>query len=264
MKLYNLIYIFLFIFLVGTVSAQPFGEFTKGLNIEIQEPNSIITNYPFNMNVHVFNSTDGEIKKAPEVSCYLHVYDYMGIHIAEQQMNFDAIGNEWYLLINASNFTRNGEYPIIAICNGSNYGGWSSTTITATPNGELLTAGRGIAFGVAGICIALIIGFLLFTFIRTNEFWAKGLTFGGMWIFFLIWNYGFWIFSTNYLWSISYLGTFFKWIFIVQTILTFPMILAMIVLYLYVMITNKYLMNMLKHGVPEDRAMMRDMRRRGV
>ena len=264
MKVYNLIYIFMFIMLIGFVSSvTPFTQTTdKGLIIEYPKLESLRQDAPFELEVHVFNSTTGQLQTAPSVSCVAHVYNHVGVHVANQKMTFDIITKDYETTLNANNFTASGEYSSIIQCNSSLIGGFASFQVLVSPNGEVLSTARAVGFGIAGICIAFCIGFIFFIFLRTQEYWVKGLTFGGLWIFFLIWNYGFFVFAINYLWSISYLGIFFKWIFIVQLILTFPMMLGMIVFWLYTMVTNKYMMNMLKHGVAEDRAISREMRRR--
>lgn len=179
--------------------------------------------------------------------------------VNNQIMTKTGVVFNWTL--NEASTTQAGDYEFNIQCTD---GGWTKAktlSFSVTPNGSAFNIGNALSMiGLIAVLVFIIV-LCLFWFNGTEQLWGKALAFGGLWFLFIVLEYSLYIVGTNYLYTVSFLGIFFKWSFITHLILTFPMMLGMVGYYGYVMITNKYMMNMLKHGVPEDRAMMREMRR---
>lgn len=238
-----LLLMFVGIFLLSFALAEPSYNFRKDTDVDIRIP------------VHTNN-----FSQCVGCSCQLSITRPNGDSLVNNaSMNF-VDGYASYTINKTTNSVY-GEHSARVVCgNGADYG-FSTFTYEVTQNGSLMTTATSL--GYAGVLLITIFFIILFIYwFRTNEaLWIKSFTFGGVWFLSILMTYILYIVAENYLYTSLFVSVFFKWIFLILLILSFPMILGMIVLYIYVMITNRHMMRMLEHGVPEDRAMMRRGRR---
>jgi len=167
----------------------------------------------------------------------------------------------FYISLNASNVEEIGEYELTIACVDGTLSNSNTLPFYVTPNGQEVSEGKAFFYiGSIGVLIFFII-FSIIGFRNTEELWLKTLCFYIMWGSFLAMNYIAWVGSLNYLYSISFAGSFFKWLFYIQFYATFPLVLGSFLYCIYNLIMNKHMKNMLEHGVPEEKAMERSMKR---
>lgn len=163
------IYILMFLLVLGFVTAQP--PFTpapqeEGM-LEIAFPKIVV--FPketmVELHVHVFNQS-GMLMLNDTTDCYIHIYNLLGNHIVDEQMEFDDNQIDFFYETNDSLITKNGEYTYIVWCNASFFveqgipntiGGFVSNSILFNENG----AQSGDTF--TGIMIALVAAIALLT-----------------------------------------------------------------------------------------------------
>jgi hypothetical protein len=161
--------------------------------------------------------------------------------------------------VNSSNTDTIGEYLFNPVCLDGYTQLSKSLTFQVTPNGQLTTTGASILYSGAIMLILILIVISIFSFTKSTQPAMKLLSFYFIWLFFILLFYLSWITTTNYLYAFSFLGRFFYWIFIIQLVGTFPMVLTTLGIYLWMVIYNKNIQRMIEHGVPEDEAYARSV-----
>jgi hypothetical protein len=154
-----------------------------------------------------------------------------------------------------SNTTLIGTYRVNGFCRfGSDVLKNWAYYLDVTPNGRESTVGLAL-FYIGGVLLMIFFIGISFYGLRIAQTPAgKLFSFYAIWISMMVLFYIAWIGATNYLYSVSFVGIFFKWVFIIFTILTFPMVIASIVWYLWLLVSLKEIQQMIDRGVPEDRA----------
>lgn len=194
------------------------------------------------------------------IKCNISVFDPENIAI----INWQEMNNNYEIhnyTLNTSQTTKLGTYTYDITCTTGNSNKTESFEFEITPHGKETTTGISIFYfgGIAFLSLFIIL--FTYLFYKQEEIWIRSFSFFAVWGLFLVVNYMAWIGFTNYLPTISFLGTFFKWIFLIQMYASFPLVLISIVFYLYILIMNQQVKHMLEHGVPEDRAYERSVKR---
>ena len=159
-----LILIILLLFLLPQITAQPpfqVGEFTTGYFIESQTLQTYKNGEHILFNSHVFNISSGVRITNTTANCTFHLFNNQGEHILNQiAMNFDTVGMDWELNVTGTNFTTNGDFSTLTVCQGTGLGGFLVIGFEVTPTGTELTPARGIIY------LGLLLG-VLFVFSLT-------------------------------------------------------------------------------------------------
>lgn len=89
------------------------------------------------LHTHIFNKSNGIpfIPSSSSIGCYLHLYNYTGKHLLQEELTADSNGLEWKLDIGANNFSVIGAYSYLLWCNDSNTGGFVRGGFEVTETG---------------------------------------------------------------------------------------------------------------------------------
>lgn len=263
--MYKKLFLVMFcLFFVSLISAVP--PFTvvsdTGFEVAVEIHEEIRQNQDYDIHLHVFNFTDGD-PITSGITCYINLYNPDGTFQLQLENSTIERTFSYSFPIGGGNFTDLGQHLFIAQCNSSIAGGGTSGSFFVTHDGEKLEEGAVEIYLIIVIVLALFSILCLFVFTRVEMLGLKTLCFWGTYVFTNIINYFLWIITTDTLIEASYIPTFFKWLFYVQTILLFPLLLATIIWYLYIIIYNDEMKRMLEHGVPENEAWFRANKKRG-
>lgn len=161
----KLIAIFLFVFLISLVNAQPpFEEtlITEGYQITLNQQSHVSVGQNYTLYLHVFNETTGVLIDNSSTNCTLHWYSPDGSSVTHFDFNFDAAEDEFYFYIDNGNFTTEGAYPWVITCQSPEAGGFIEGLVTITSIGEELTQAQSILYvGLLAILIFVFIGVLV-------------------------------------------------------------------------------------------------------
>ena len=135
-----------------------------------------------------------------------------------------------------------------------------------TLRGTKITIGEAVVYGIAILILFGMMMACIFGIKKSDKLYMKfGLGYLA-YLFLTIISYITWVTSTA-MTETAFIDRFFYWIFIILTIGFVPLFLGTIVYYIYTVITIKPIMEMMKRGVPEDRAyadqIRKDMKRKG-
>ena len=121
-----------FVFAVKTITTNP-GE--GGLTLRTTPYEFIQLNQDFHLHLHVFNSSNGVPLDNKTIQCYLHLYNHSGSHTFTGRFTtFDDMF-DFELPLTGGNFSQLGVHAYILQCNGTNKGGFESSTYTVTNDG---------------------------------------------------------------------------------------------------------------------------------
>lgn len=172
----NKIFIFLFlsIFLISFIYAiqppQVNLNIDTGMQVEFTEIDFLKNGQAHLFNAHIFNLSSGLRVTNETTDCNFHLFDNVGFHIINQvPMDYDAVGLDFEYNVTGGNFTRNGQYSYLIVCNSTNIGGFVSFDIEVTESGTILKEGEGIVlFGIILILIITIIFLMIATMFIKN------------------------------------------------------------------------------------------------
>lgn len=118
-----------------------------GLEIEFTQVHLLENGKHHLFNAHVFNISTQKLVTNLTTDCNFHLFDNKGEHIINQvPMSFDAFGLDFELNATGGNFTRNGGYSYLIVCNTTNIGGFISVGLEVTQTGFEFTDARAITF----------------------------------------------------------------------------------------------------------------------
>ena len=165
----KLIYLFIFIFLISSVSGQPAfitNDLATGLDIDPLVYGNLKQSQDFTLHLHVYNNTNGLLVTNATTNCSVHLYNSSGNHILTS-MNIDWDNKaEWELVINGNNFSKVGVYSMEVWCYGrlgSGVGGANRLYFDVTSAGKDTNTPNAIIYG---IMFAILIGlFVLSSYI---------------------------------------------------------------------------------------------------
>lgn len=151
----RLILIFLLLLLLPLVSTQPpFVEeggsnFVEGYFIEFTPLGVYENNEHILFNAHVFNISNGVRIDNLTAACNFHLFDNRGEHIINQvNLSYDSVGLDWEYNATGGNFTRNGQYSYLIVCQDSadNLGGFVTVGFEITSTGFHLDTPKAIIY----------------------------------------------------------------------------------------------------------------------
>ena len=250
MKKIGFILIALFFVLMPLMNAQPPPQQNVntniGLDIQITQ-GDIFENGIFHIfNTHVFNISDGLRVNDTSTSCVFHLSDNVGNHIINQvAMDYDLSGLDWDFNVTGGNFTRNGDYNYLIVCNATDIGGFSAKEFKVTPTGKVLETSDSITFiTLTGSSILLFLlclfGGIMLPFrnnrgeedeiisINKLKYFKIGFLFLSYVLFIWILNLLFAL-SNNFSILTQYTG-FFKIMFMVMNSMSYPIFVFMLIL----------------------------------
>lgn len=153
------------IFFISLISAAPpfiqQGAFTEGYEIKFPPLFTAKQNTDFNINIHVYNQSNGIPIDNSSTSCSLHLYNSLGNQQLESIIPHSTeptANNEWEINIDGGNFTEVGSYAYVIQCNSSSYGGFESVGFEVTSTGTDFSVEKSILYlGLFSILIFLFI-----------------------------------------------------------------------------------------------------------
>jgi hypothetical protein len=221
----KIIYLFLAIFLISLVSSNGFIIETQNINII---PNA--RNQSFNFNV--INSSNG-VPITSGISCSFNLYNNLG----ENLYSNDNVSN-FNIFIDGGNFTNNGIYSSIYVCNSTTQGGSTVEQFEVTTTGMLITAGQSILmFTLVFVLLIILLISINSIFNSVNPLWLILSSILSYFVL-LILIFVLWQLTENYLGELSWIVILFNTLFIITLIMMFPFIIGLFV-YLFVQIFNE-------------------------
>ena len=144
--------------LIGAAKVtQTFTGGTDGLEIRVPQAEFIEQNIVAQLNLHVFNKSDGLLVDNTTTECTLHLFNKTGNHIITDNLGFDDDSSDFFININADNFSQLGLHSFIVQCNTSRFGGFVSGSVIVTTSGE-----EEITTDTTAVMIAIVLFGLLF------------------------------------------------------------------------------------------------------
>lgn len=140
-------------------------QFSEGYVLKVPEDFIIKQNTNYSFMIHVFNISNG-LPRTSSISCYLHLYDNTGEHIAIIMTNTSEHLFDYEFFIDKYNFTKTGDYYYNVQCNSSSLGGFMASNILVTPSGnDRINTGESIVLTTSLIPMILLL--LIFVYIST-------------------------------------------------------------------------------------------------
>ncbi len=170
----SLVFIFISLFLISSISAQPpfiqpTQSFINGYIIEIPEQGILKANQDFNFFFHVFNISNGLPLTDDVVNCEFNLHDSTSrLIFSDNSLFFDDTTTAFNVTIQGGNFTPQ-DYTYVTHCNSTSFGGFTSVEIEVTPSGRILSEGEGtVLFGIMIFLILIVVFFLVATIFINN------------------------------------------------------------------------------------------------
>lgn len=167
-------------------AAKPTQVFTGDVGLVIRVPQAEYAkqNELTQLNIHVYNLSNGFPMKNDTTSCLLHIFNRTGHHILNEVMNFNEHESDFFLDIGRGNFSKLGFYSFIIGCNTSTIGGFVSGSIEVTRDGKQPPPHQSTIIGI-GI-VAFLLLFLSFNLDKEHILYRLLLTFFALYLIFLI------------------------------------------------------------------------------
>jgi hypothetical protein len=126
--------IFMMTFVISAPPVTTVQDFPEGFVIEHPNFDYLELNKDYEVNIHVFNSTNGYFIDNSTVNCSIHLYNKSGFHLIQDQMDFIEPYDFEYN-IKGGNFSEENIYSIIFFCFNGESGGFIQKTLQITKNG---------------------------------------------------------------------------------------------------------------------------------
>jgi hypothetical protein len=163
--------------------------------------------------------------------------------------------------LSATQTAENGEYEFNVCCIDGDVTACKSLPFSITPNGKEITEGGATYYLVFLFLIFSFVAGCIYGAIKSKKPYAVMFYFLFGWLLLIIFFYVAWVGGESYLYSISFVGVFFRWMFYIMLFATFPMFLLVIVYSIWTLIMNKAMKRMLERGIPYDEAYSRTIAR---
>ena len=180
------------------------------LHIEYPPLSEYNMNKKVDMHFHVHDNESFRIESDDDLSCYIHLYNKQGMHIADELMTWDPVYLEYEFSIEPNTIiNKSGDYPYIVWCNSSSSANFIANYITMYDYDKeniLPVTDQGISIMVLVLSVAsiyLIMGFGLRNYFRIDKYNAGSFI---CWIFSLLVLIG----GVLMLFEYFTLGTFYK------------------------------------------------------
>ena len=153
-------------------SAKPTQVFTGDVGLEIRVPQAefLKQNEEGQLNLHVYNLSNGFPMTNDTTSCLLHIFNRTGHHVFNEIFDYNEDDGDFFLDIGGGNFSQIGFYSFIIGCNTSTIGGFVSGSFRVTTDGEddsNLDSTSGLA--VEMFVLFLVLGVFSLAFIKLSK-----------------------------------------------------------------------------------------------
>jgi len=262
--------LFLSIFLVSLVSAQPpFQQPSQTTPIEAGYL-VIETGFPeyhkagedFYIHTHVYNGSDG-LLLTEGINCYYHFYDHQingGEHIDQGVLTL--YGDGYYNYTNGSLLTTVGLYSVLIWCNSTEQGGFTKYAFQITPTGLALQS------GTSGIYIAILFLLVIFlvlsimSFARFDNLLNRVGMIGLSYLLLIAITFIGWNMANDFITSAPFLISMLRILFFVLIIGVFPMVIGGFAWYFLMLWRIKEIQRLMDKGMDQNEAEHRVKRRR--
>ena len=161
----SMVWIIVFFLLISFVYAVPpvtqMGEGNGGFTIEYPKYEFVKLGDSFELNIHVFNTSDGIMVGETEgVSCLLHIYNSSGQVVVDEM--FTRAGHSYSLFLEEGNFSQQCRCAYLIHCNSSDQGGFASGQFEVTGEDFLSEFSSDSTSGIAIVVFILFITTLSF------------------------------------------------------------------------------------------------------
>jgi hypothetical protein len=221
---------FALIFLISFISAdiEGYNCIDNGISLTIKYQPTIKQGEDYFFSTHIYNSTGGQPLNNDSAYCALHVYNPKGQHIiTDNDIDFGINTYDFYLNIDANNFSEPNNYPFVHACffNDGVGSGHCEGSLKVNPTGSILEDYQMNLF--------IIIFVMLFVMLLLSIYGINKAVKGEWQIFYICLAYILlfsmffllWLVSKNYLYEINLLESIFWIIWIILGILFFPFLI---------------------------------------
>lgn len=162
--------------IIPLVVAQPPFEqapqFGEGYIIQYPQIGIARINTDFNVNMHLFNISNGVPIDNSTTGCVLHLYNPQGQDILEtvvQHEDNTAIKNEWEINIKGGNFSTPGDYHYTMQCNSTatSLGGFATVGFEVNAQGRDYNTATGLIYVTIYLFLIAALGLFLYIFFIT-------------------------------------------------------------------------------------------------
>ncbi len=158
--LFSILFLIVFISLIGNVVAQPPFQvqppLIQGYFIEIPEQGVFKAGADFTFFFHVFNLSTGFPLTNDSINCEFNLHNSSSTLIhSDTNLKFDVTTTAFFSEVKGGNFSKVGDYTYVTHCNGAALGGVVSVEVIATQTGKLLDEPQGLV--ILGLFLVLIL-----------------------------------------------------------------------------------------------------------
>ena len=164
----KIFYILILLLLSASViGIKPLTEVNTGdVGLEIKYPKfeTLKKAQDYDFEFHVYNLSNG-LAMNEGVTCYFHLYNKLGHHIAELEQSTPSHMYDYGFDIDGNNFTNVGQYYYNIYCNSSTLGGFASSQFEVTHYG---ISNDHIGFNIIAMIIAMCFMSFIFLYFAFN------------------------------------------------------------------------------------------------
>lgn len=234
---------------------QNYQQLTTGLDLKIPQDNILKVGQNYTLYFHVFDLATGN-SVTSKTSCHFWLYNSTGEVIFNDTLSFviGAGGNNFHIFIDGGNFSNADDYYYNIECADDTSGGYASSIIHVTPNGEETTIGKTI-FYIS--LLFLLVVFLIITiliFIGYDNLLSKVGMLGLSYLLLMSITFLSWNMANDFLTSSPFLAEILRILFFVLIIGFFPLIIGAFAYYIIMITKIKEIRRLMEHGFSEDDA----------
>lgn len=236
--------------LVSAVQTQVNVNTVDGLQVSYPKFETVQTDQYFNLSVHVYNITSGEI--VTDASCDVEIYSQNGNHVLEADLT--PIDDEYNYFISAGNFSSPGTFSYNIYCNKSSIGGFADGLFSVTNTGSLPTSADALFYlGLLGLLVFFLC-LIFWAHMQDQSELARFWWFSFMWI--PIWAILFigWNMANDFLTSNGAIQGILFWAWLIIGVI-YPFFLLGLVLYtFYYIYKQKEIQTLINRGFTAEQA----------
>jgi hypothetical protein len=235
---------------------QNYQQLTTGMELKIPQDNVLKVDENYTFFIHAFYTATGNPIDG-KTSCHFWLYNSTGEVVYNTTMTYviGAGGGNFNVYVLGGNLSTVGDYYYNVQCEDDTVGGFASSIIHITPNGEEATVGRAIFY--IGILFLLVV-FLIMSigvFMKYDDnLLAKVSMFGLSYLLLIAITFVGWQTAIDFLTSSPFLIEIFRILFFVLIIGFFPLLIGAFAWYIIMITKIKEIQNLMEHGMSSDEA----------
>jgi len=134
----NIFFLLLILFSIGVFAVPPQTSTNNDVELEIIYPKfeAYKEGYETKLYYHVYNAT-GLLMTNETTTCVIHIYNFTGAHILEQDLLWDDNNVDFYAELTPNIYNEVGDYSYLVHYNTTLQGGYISSTFQVTPTGKI-------------------------------------------------------------------------------------------------------------------------------